>query len=48
VQWEGYGFTGTVAFSPSTPPQYFIAWQSLTVGESVLCTSGITVQEVAP
>jgi hypothetical protein len=37
-----------VIFSPAIPPHYKIAWQSLTVGDTVLCTSGITVQQFAP
>jgi hypothetical protein len=48
VLWNTAGFTGTVFFSPAPPPQYKIAWQSLTVGDVVLCTSDITVQLTAP
>lgn len=46
--WNTAGFTGTVDFSPSVPRHYKIGWQSLTAGETVLCTSGITVQKFAP
>ena len=46
--WRGAGFTGTVIFVPLVPPNYRIQWQSLTVGTSVLCTSGITVRSHAP
>lgn len=46
--WSTAGFTGTVVFSPLVPPNYKIAWQSLTVGTSVVCTSGITVRSSAP
>ena len=48
VLWSTAGFTGTVSFSPSVPPHYKIGWQSLAAGDSVLCTSGIAVQDVAP
>jgi hypothetical protein len=48
LTWNIAGFTGTVIFSPAIPPHYKIAWQSLTVGTDVLCTSDITVQQVAP
>jgi hypothetical protein len=37
-----------VVFSPLVPPNYRIAWQSLTVGTSAACTSGITVRSNAP
>jgi len=30
------------------PPQYKIGWQSLTAGTDVLCTTDITVQQLAP
>jgi lipid-A-disaccharide synthase-like uncharacterized protein len=46
--WSLAGFTGSVIFSPLVPPNYKIAWQSLTVGTSVVCTSGITVRSSAP
>lgn len=46
--WRDAGFTGSVIFSPLVPPHYRIAWQSLTVGSSVSCTSGITVRSSAP
>ena len=48
AKWQSGGFTGSVIFSPLVPPNYRIAWQSLTVGTSVLCTSGITVRSGAP
>jgi hypothetical protein len=41
-------FTGTITYAPNPPPSYPIAWQSLTAGTTVLCTSGITVAQVAP
>ena len=46
--WRDAGFSGTVIFVPLVPPNYKIQWQSLTVGTSVLCTSGITVRSHAP
>jgi hypothetical protein len=46
--WQDAGFTGTVVFVPLVPPNYRVQWQSLTVGTSVLCTSGITVRSHAP
>jgi hypothetical protein len=48
AEWLQAGFTGSVVFSPLVPPNYRIAWQSLTVGISVACTSGITVRSSAP
>ena len=42
------GFSGQVIFSPLVPPNYRIQWQSLTVGTSAACTSGITVRSNAP
>jgi hypothetical protein len=47
-KWAAAGFTGTVAFSPAVPPQYRIAWQSLTAGTSVTCSHGITVSDKTP
>jgi hypothetical protein len=47
-KWKAAGFTGSVIFSPLVPPTYTIAWQSLTVGTSQPCTSGITVRSNAP
>jgi len=46
--WQNAGFTGLVVFTPLVPPHYRIAWQSLTAGTSVPCTSGITVRSTAP
>lgn len=46
--WSAGGFTGSVIFSPLVPPNYRIAWQSLTVGTTVACSSGITVRSGAP
>jgi len=46
--WYSAGFSGQVIFSPLVPPNYRIQWQSLTVGTSVACTSGITVRSNAP
>lgn len=46
--WIDAGFSGSVIFVPLVPPNYRIQWQSLTVGSSVLCTSGITVRSHAP
>jgi hypothetical protein len=48
ANWKAAGFTGSVIFSPLVPPNYKIAWQSLTVGAHVSCTSGITVRARAP
>lgn len=46
--WTGAFFTGTITYSPTVPPQYKIGWQSLPALSSVLCTSNITLQQVAP
>jgi lipid-A-disaccharide synthase-like uncharacterized protein len=46
--WNTAGFSGAVIFSPLVPPNYKIQWQSLTVGTTVACTSGITVRSNAP
>ena len=46
--WNAAGFSGSVVFVPLVPPHYRIAWQSLTVGSSVPCTTGITVRSGAP
>ena len=44
ARWANVGgFSGTVTFSPDTPPHYSITSQSLVVGAVVPCTSGITV-----
>lgn len=48
AKWKAAGFTGSVIFSPLVPPTYTIAWQSLTVGTTQPCTSGITVRSNAP
>jgi Flp pilus assembly protein TadG len=48
AKWKAFGFTGTVVFSPLTPPVYTISWQSLSVGSEVSCSSGITVRSNAP
>ncbi len=48
LAWNTAGFTGTVLFSPQVPPQYKIRWQSLSVGETVPCTSDINVQQEPP
>ena len=48
AKWQDAGFTGSVIFSPLVPPTYTIAWQSLTVGTTQLCSSGITVRSNAP
>jgi TadE-like protein len=48
ADWRDAGFSGTVIFVPLVPPNYRIEWQSLTVGTSQLCTSGITVRSHAP
>jgi hypothetical protein len=47
-KWAAALFTGPVTYSPSVPPKYTVAWQSLTAGSTVLCTSGITVAQVMP
>ncbi|HXG25543.1 MAG TPA: TadE/TadG family type IV pilus assembly protein [Candidatus Binatia bacterium] len=46
--WQAAGFTGTVVYFPLVPPHYRVAWQSLTVGSSVVCTSGVTVRSTVP
>ena len=38
----------TVTIVPGSKPQYKIGWQNLTVGDTLQCTSGVTVQELAP
>jgi hypothetical protein len=50
AKWLAAGFTGSVIFSPLVPPNYRIAWQSLTVSPTVdvPCTSGIQVRSSAP
>jgi hypothetical protein len=48
AKWKAAGFTGSVVFSPLVPPNYRIAWQSLTVGSNAFCISGITVRSGAP
>jgi hypothetical protein len=49
ARWKAAGFTGSVVFSPLVPPNYRIAWQSLTVGGlPIPCTTGITVRSNAP
>jgi hypothetical protein len=37
-----------VIFIPLVPPNYRIQWQSLIVGSTTLCSSGITVRSHAP
>jgi hypothetical protein len=46
--WSAAGFTGSIAYNPQIPPQFRIAWQSLPVGSSEPCASGITVKKIAP
>lgn len=46
--WFAAGFTGGVIFSPLVPPNYKVAWQSLTVGTSQLCSANITVRSTVP
>jgi hypothetical protein len=41
--WFNAGFTGAVTFTPDWPPHYTVTTQSLAVGASVPCTSGISV-----
>lgn len=48
ADWRDAGFSGAVVFSPLVPPHYRIAWQSLTVGVSVSCSSSILVRSSAP
>lgn len=48
ADWRDAGFSGNVVFSPLVPPNYRIAWQSLTVGISVACSSSILVRSGAP
>lgn len=48
ADWRDAGFSGSVVFSPLVPPHYRIAWQSLTVGISVSCSSSILVRSGAP
>jgi outer membrane biosynthesis protein TonB len=46
--WTNRGFTGPIAFVPSSPLNYWISWQSVPANTSALCTSGITVRDNAP
>ena len=48
ADWRDAGFSGTVIFVPLVPPNYRIQWQSETVSDSILCSSGITVRSHAP
>ncbi len=48
AKWLDAGFSGAIIFSPLVPPHYKVAWQSLTVGTTVLCSSGIQVRSSAP
>jgi hypothetical protein len=49
ANWTLAGFTTPVTFlDPLTKPPWKVGWQSLTAGGSVLCTSGISVAQVAP
>ena len=48
AKWLDAGFSGSIIFSPLVPPHYKVAWQSLTVGTMVLCSSGIQVRSSAP
>jgi curved DNA-binding protein CbpA len=43
--WNAAGFSGTMVFSPVVPPHYQVKSQSLSIGSSVDCTSGITVTD---
>jgi hypothetical protein len=42
-KWTTAGFSGAVTFNPPRPAKYTIVSQSLAPGDSVPCTSGITV-----
>jgi hypothetical protein len=46
--WEAAGFSGVVSYWPGWPDWYHIHWQSLAVGSSVACTSGILVRYTVP
>lgn len=48
ADWRAAGFSGSVVFSPLVPPNYRIAWQSLTVGISVACSSSILARSSVP
>ncbi len=48
TNWKNAGFKGSVVFTPLVPPHYRIAWQSLTVGTTQLCSSSILVRSNAP
>jgi hypothetical protein len=48
ADWFNAGFSGQVIFTPLVPPNYRIQWQSLTVGSTVSCTSGISVRSNVP
>jgi hypothetical protein len=48
AEWRDAGFSGQVVFSPLVPPNYRIAWQSLTVGTTEPCTTSILARSNAP
>ncbi|MEO5703437.1 MAG: TadE family protein [Candidatus Limnocylindrales bacterium] len=48
AKWIDAGFSGSVIFTPLVPPNYKILWQSLTVGTTQSCSSGINVRSRAP
>ena len=48
AKWQDAGFTGSVIFVPLVPPNYKILWQSVTVGTTQACTTGVTVRSRAP
>jgi hypothetical protein len=48
AKWLAAGFTSSVIFVPLVPPNYKILWQSVTVGTSQPCTTGVTVRSRAP
>ncbi len=43
-EWSGAGFSGSLIFNPSVPPNYNINWQSVSAGTSALCTSNMMVR----
>jgi hypothetical protein len=45
-KWTTAAFTGTITYAGTTP--FPVAWQSLTAGASVLCTSDVTIAAVVP
>jgi hypothetical protein len=46
--WSAAGFTGTITYNPTVPPQYKVLWQSLVPQTQVPCSSDVEVRKVLP